>query len=220
MKTEATLNESREFAISRILNLNRAKLGVEIGVFKGKFSKAILDRWPGTLYMVDPWRPLGDEYFDASNHKMHVTAYSDTMEIIKGYEDRAFMIRALSEQAVNLFADNSLDYVYIDGNHAYSWVKEDLELWWPKLKSGGIMAGHDYLLVDWENNPKLDNDKDMHVYADNWRWQIANYYNPNNEISYAGIFGVNPAVHEFAEKHSVNYDLTEEWTSTFIIKKP
>ena len=93
MKTEATLNESREFAISRILNLNRAKLGVEIGVFKGKFSKAILDRWPGTLYMVDPWRPLGDEYFDASNHKMHVTAYSDTMEIIKGYEDRRSQIK-------------------------------------------------------------------------------------------------------------------------------
>ena len=220
MKIDYTIDQTREFEIARRLNQNNAKVGVEIGVFKGRFSKAILDRWPGTLYMVDPWRPLGDEYLDSSNHKMHASAYSDTMNSIKGYEDRAFMIRALSDQAVNLFADNSLDYVYIDGNHAYDWVKQDLEMWWPKLKSGGIMSGHDFLLVDWDNNPKNDNGKDMHVYADETKWQLANYYDPTFPIIHAGIFGVNPAVDEFAQKHGVDYDLTNEWTSTFIITKP
>jgi predicted O-methyltransferase YrrM len=220
IKNKITLNETRESAIARILNENDAKVGVEIGVFKGKFSKAILEKWPGTLYMVDPWRPLGDEYFDSSNHKIHTTAFSDTMDSIKGFEDRAFMIRALSNQAINLFQDDSLDYVYIDGNHAYDWVKEDIELWWPKLKSGGVLAGHDYLLVNWERNPKLKNNKDMHVYADGDKWQLTNYYDPNFRIKYAGIFGVNPAVHEFAESQGLDYDLTNEWTSTFIIRKP
>lgn len=220
MKSDFTIDQTREFEISRRLNQSGAKVGVEIGVFKGQFSKAILDRWPGTLYMVDPWRPLGDEYLDSSNHKLHATAYSDTMNAIQGYEDRAFMIRALSDQAVHLFADNSLDYVYIDGNHAYDWVKQDLELWWPKLKSGGIMTGHDYLLVDWNANPRNANGKDMHVYADEVRWSLANYYDPDMPIRHAGIFGVNPAVAEFAQQHGVDYDLTNEWTSTFIITKP
>jgi len=220
IKNEITLDETREDAIVRILNASGAKVGVEIGVFKGGFSKAILQGWEGKLYMIDPWRPLGDEYLDSSNHKLHATAYSDTMNSIKGLEDRAIMIRALSSQAVELFADNSLDYVYIDGNHAYDWVKEDLELWWPKLKSGGLMAGHDYLLINWNNNPTLENGKDMHVYADGHQWRVSNQFYEDSDIKYAGVFGVNPAVHEFAQKHNLDYDLTNEWTSTFLITKP
>jgi hypothetical protein len=41
--------------------------------------------------------------------------------------------------------DASLDYVYVDARHDYCGVKEDLEAWWPKLRRGGILAGHDYL---------------------------------------------------------------------------
>lgn len=42
--------------------------GVEVGTFKGEFSRQIVNNWNGTLYMVDVWRPLGEEYIDASNH--------------------------------------------------------------------------------------------------------------------------------------------------------
>lgn len=220
MKSELTVDKSREEAIIDILNQNDAKVGVEIGVFKGEFSKAILSGWNGRLYMVDPWRALGEEYLDSSNHAQHTSAYSDTMESIRGYEDRAIMVRALSNQAVDMFADNSLDYVYIDGNHAYSFVREDLKLWWPKLKSGGLMAGHDFLLLNWNDQLKLPNGKDLQVYSDGHRWAVANHYNPNSEIPFAGTFGVNPAVHEFATQHGVDYDLTREWSSTFLITKP
>ena len=44
-------------------------VGVEIGTFKGEYSKEILQRWDGTLFMVDVWNELGDEYIDSSNHK-------------------------------------------------------------------------------------------------------------------------------------------------------
>ena len=43
--------------------------GAEVGTFKGEFSRDIIRRWFGTLYMIDVWRGLGDEYEDASNHK-------------------------------------------------------------------------------------------------------------------------------------------------------
>jgi predicted O-methyltransferase YrrM len=207
-------------AISNILNKIGAKVGVEIGVFKGEFSRNILNKWNGTLYLIDPWRELSDEeYLDSSNHKNHQDAFAKTMESIRGIEDRAFMLRGLGEEMVHLFQDNSLDYVYIDGNHDYDHVKQDLELWWPKLKPGGLMAGHDYLLLDWNRQPKRENNKDINVWADGEQWSIANDEWCTDK-NYAGVFGVNPAVEEFVQQHNLQFDLTNEWTSSFLIIKP
>jgi len=143
------IDRDRVSFITELLNNRACKKGVEIGVFKGQFSRQLLENWDGTLYMVDPWRPLGDEYIDASNHKNHMDAYQETMDNIRGFEDRAFMFRGLGELVVDVFEDNSLDFVYIDGNHAYDWVKQDIQLWWPKLKKNGLLMGHDYILMDW-----------------------------------------------------------------------
>ena len=53
-------------------------------------------------------------------------------------------IRKLSMAAVNDFEDESLDAIYIDGNHRYDSVCNDINKWMPKLKNGGIISGHDY----------------------------------------------------------------------------
>ena len=53
-------------------------------------------------------------------------------------------IRLPSELAAKLYPNDSLDFVFIDGNHSYESVKLDIESWYPKVKSGGILAGHDY----------------------------------------------------------------------------
>ncbi len=187
--------------------------GVEIGVFKGQFTKHILDRWDGTLYLVDPWRALNEEeYLDSSNHANHNDAYSQTMQRIKGNEDRAFMIRALSNQAADLFPDNSLDFVYIDGNHAYEYVKMDLEIWWPKLKVGGIFAGHDYLPMDWFKDPNFaENGIDKHI----WHYPE----DKPDQLTYSGVFGVNPAVDEFAQKNGITFKVTNEYYGTFFAIK-
>lgn len=205
------VDHSREVLIPDMLNSMNLKIGIEIGVFKGNFSKTILEKWEGTLYLVDPWRPLGDEYIDASNHKNHQTAYIETMDNIGGYEDRAFMLRGLSEEIVNIFPENSLDFVYIDGNHKYDAVKQDMELWWEKLKPGGLFAGHDYLGLDWTTEGSLPNGKDKHI------WMSG----PESEESiYAGVFGVNPAVDEFCKKNNYELQVTQEWLGTwFIIKR-
>ncbi len=187
--------------------------GVEIGVFKGEFTKHILENWQGTMYLVDPWRELDEEeYADSSNHKNHSTAYLETMSRIAGNEDRAFMIRALSTQAASLFEDNSLDFVYIDGNHAYEWVKEDIQTWWPKLKKGGLFAGHDYIAMDWYNDPNfLENGKDKHI----WHYNEAT----PDHLEYSGVFGVNPAVDEFAEQNGLQIQVTNEFYGTFWVIK-
>jgi predicted O-methyltransferase YrrM len=201
--------ENRLDFLEKLNEISPLGKGVEIGVFKGQFSKDILSRWSGTLYMVDVWRPLGEEYEDASNHSAHINAYSETMENIKGLEKRAVMIRAESTKASEIFADESLDFVYIDGNHAYDFVVEDIKSWFPKLKKGGILSGHDYLDIDWYGDDAYaPNGKDKYIYI-----------NSVEEAFYAGIFGVNPAVDEFCRENNYELDVTCEWFGTWWIIK-
>ena len=212
MVNKSKLKVSREVAIPEILNKIGAKVAVEVGVFKAQFSKHLLKNWDGTLWLVDPWRAFekGEGYVDASNHKEHQTAYLEAMQNIEGYESRAFMLRGLSSDMASRFEDNSLDLVYLDGNHAYEWVKEDIELWWPKIKKGGVLTGHDYLDMDWKKGMWADNGKDKHI------WMTG----PEHEKQiYAGLFGVNPAVDEFAEVNNLTMVLTNEWLGTWIIEK-
>jgi hypothetical protein len=181
--------------------------GVEVGTFRGEFSKEIMENWEGSLYMVDVWRPLSnEEYLDASNHGNHENQiYGEAMNNIKGFEDRAVMVRASSEIASDMFEDNSLDFVYIDANHAYDYVVQDIELWYPKIKEGGYLCGHDYINMDWYNDPNFtENGKDKHIYSNNF---------------YHGVFGVNPAVDEFCEKNGYDSQVTKEWFGTWSLKK-
>jgi hypothetical protein len=183
--------------------------GVEIGTFKGEFAKEILkatDIIRNTIYLVDVWRGLGDEYLDASNHNIHTTAYADAMKSIEGYEDRAIMIRADSLNGSMMFQDEFLDFVYIDANHAYNYVKGDIAYWYSKVRKGGYLMGHDYIAIDWYNDPNfMENGKDKHIYA-------ANGF-------YFGVFGVNPAVDEFCKEHGYTLTITNEWFGTWMIQK-
>jgi autotransporter strand-loop-strand O-heptosyltransferase len=182
--------------------------GVEVGTFKGEFSKEILNNWSGTLFMVDVWKGLpNEEYSDVSNHNnFEHGVFHHAMNNIQGFENRAIMIRASSEVSSNMFEDNSLDFVYIDANHAYDYVVQDIRLWYPKVKPGGYLCGHDYIMtIDWYNDPNfLNNKKDKHMYAGK---------------SYIGIFGVNPAVDEFCEKNGYDLSITNEGHASWMIKK-
>ncbi len=118
-------------------------IGVEIGVERGHFSKVIL-QYCDKLYAIDAWQTY-------SKYREHVTQerldafYEETKERLKNFNCE--IIRKFSSEAVKDFEDESLDFVYIDANHSYESVKEDIELWKPKVKIGGILAGHDYMNV-------------------------------------------------------------------------
>lgn len=180
--------------------------GVEVGTFKGEFSKQLLNLWKGKLYMIDVWRPLGDEYIDASNHaNFEHGVYADAMDNIKGFEDRGVMIRSSSTIGSGIFSDEGLDFVYIDANHAYDFVKEDIIKWWPKVKPGGWLCGHDYVKINWwEDKHFHQNGIDKHI----WSGDI-----------YHGVFGVNPAVEEFCKETGNNCYITNEFFGSWFVKK-
>lgn len=126
---------------------NLIGFGVEVGTFNGWYAADLLHQWRGEkLYLVDAWRFL--EYWnDPMNaHKEEqCRRMVNTFESVYKFGRRVVMIRELSEDAVRLFPDGSLDFVYIDADHSFEGVSRDILLWQPKIKPGGILAGHDYL---------------------------------------------------------------------------
>ena len=129
--------------------MNLRGKGVEIGVAKGEYSEVILENSElSVLYSVDPWREHSeDQYKDLNNvaQQINENRYKSVSEYFKRYGERSKILRKTSEEASRIMEDNSLDFVYIDANHSYKACKDDIELWWPKLRKDGIFAGHDYL---------------------------------------------------------------------------
>lgn len=118
---------------------------VEIGVASGLFSEAMLDWGLQRLYLVDAWQKLdqtGDGGFEQSWHTANEKA---CRERLSRFGSRAVYLKGLSKRMCEKIPADSLDLVYLDGDHSYIGVMTDLMSYWPRLRSGGVMAGHDYL---------------------------------------------------------------------------
>lgn len=112
---------------------------VEIGVKAGANSLSILQNLPiKFLYMIDPMKAY------LSRNQKTVNKYLNTLreDVIDRY-DNCCLIKQRSFDAHTLIP-NELDFVYIDGDHEYSTVIQDIHLYYPKVRDGGILAGHDY----------------------------------------------------------------------------
>jgi hypothetical protein len=72
------------------------------------------------------------------------------MTRLKPFESVIDVKRMTTVEASRTVPDESLDYVYVDARHDYCATYEDIDTWWPKLKPGGILAGHDYLYAEQE----------------------------------------------------------------------
>jgi hypothetical protein len=121
---------------------------VEVGVANGDFSFSLLNTWDGKVHMVDCWANQDPaEYRDSfnTNDAEQAARYQGVLQKAARYDGRAVVHRLYSHQAAPLFADGQLSFVYLDGNHCLEAIRQDIALWWPKLRVGGIFAGHDYL---------------------------------------------------------------------------
>lgn len=117
--------------------------GAEVGVERGVYSEALCKANPNlSLYCVDRWMPL-------RNYRDHVSAsklegfYQEATQRLAPY--RATLIRKLSVEAAKDVPDGSLDFVYIDASHRLEHVIADLGAWSPKVRAGGVVAGHDFI---------------------------------------------------------------------------
>lgn len=118
-------------------------IGAEIGVYRGENALNVFRYLaPKLLILVDTWAELditSGEYTHCDENDFKI-AKNHLKEVS---ENRLKWIKKPSVDAVIEVPDGFLDWVYIDGNHSYKNVKEDIIAWTPKVREGGVIAGHD-----------------------------------------------------------------------------
>ena len=146
--------KNKQARVEFVKKLPRNAVAAEVGVLRGGFSEMILEHaTPKEFHMVDCWKhQTGNYVADPSNLKQHEMdeMYREVCEKFNDYENKNGVVadvhihREFSRDAVKIFDDHYFDWVYIDADHTYDAACMDLKWWWPKVKPGGVLAGHDY----------------------------------------------------------------------------
>jgi hypothetical protein len=147
-----TINKpNRTTELIRIIEENNYNSFIEVGVWEGANLIPIAKNFPKVkCYGVDSY-----DYMEYSNQlslkddKSYLlkseseNVYNKTLSYTKKYSN-FHLIRKSSSDAAKEFEQESVDLVFIDANHSYESVKNDIDLWLPKVKKGGVLSGHDY----------------------------------------------------------------------------
>lgn len=146
MRLERPIQPRQQELVRLIRTLEDDITGAEVGVLDGWSAEVLLRTFPRlNLWLVDAWKPfVGNCGLDNKDATYFENAYEAAQFWTRFAASRRFTLRQSSPNAALRFADASLDFVFIDANHTYEHVRDDIFAWWPKLRAGGIMAGHDY----------------------------------------------------------------------------
>lgn len=123
--------------------------GAEIGTDQGEYAEVLIDLIPNLhLSCIDPWKAAAYEPNEQpesrEDQEFFDKRYDETMRRLSG-APHLRIYRKTSMEALEHFDDNSLDFVYIDGNHDFLNVAQDMHYWLKKVRPGGILSGHDFV---------------------------------------------------------------------------
>jgi len=149
------LQRTAQVLINRIkAAVGTPKLGCEIGVHRGGTSKALMEAFPELLLMmVDPWLPypdarLGNVSLDTIRARMQ-----ESIDVTENVEQQRVLVLGTSDRVSKFVGRRLLDFVYIDGNHLYDSVFNDIAIWHPRVRRGGLVCGHDFNeAINWKRN--------------------------------------------------------------------
>jgi len=120
---------------------------VELGTHRGVFAANLIANWKGEkLVCVDTWAS-GYDVADPTSHSDRTADYKAAQQILHPFRSRTEIYRKDSVAAADRFSDGTVDFVYVDACHQEEATAQDLRAWWPKLRAGGILAGHDIVCL-------------------------------------------------------------------------
>lgn len=125
------------------------KRGAEVGVERAEFSREICENnMQLTMYGIDPYEKY-EEYREYSGQEEMDGIWDWANYVMRDHvsKGRFTFIRKRSMDALADIPDESLDFVYIDGNHEGDYPINDIAEWAKKVRKGGMVAGHDYVRV-------------------------------------------------------------------------
>ena len=144
---------TREDLGALLRDLNFTGNAAELGTRGGSFTRWVLQGWTrcDEYVQVDVWRQL-DNYTDTANNKngeqqkWRQRAHRALKDMTaRGFTRRGHQCAKLTSDCVKDYRDGYFDFIYVDARHDRLGVLQDLSEWWPKLRVGGLMAGHDYM---------------------------------------------------------------------------
>ncbi len=110
-------------------------------------SSTIIARYASTLYCIDPWIDGLVEtgsVIDSQFHYEEMSKVEVLFDAALAQSHNVIKIRGRSNDLAGVFGDFSVDFVYIDSLHSHEVVRNDIRRWWPKVKVGGHIGGHNY----------------------------------------------------------------------------
>eukprot|EP00747_Dinoflagellata_sp_TGD_P023441 gnl/TRDRNA2_/TRDRNA2_129810_c0_seq1.p1 gnl/TRDRNA2_/TRDRNA2_129810_c0~~gnl/TRDRNA2_/TRDRNA2_129810_c0_seq1.p1 ORF type:complete len:449 (+),score=50.60 gnl/TRDRNA2_/TRDRNA2_129810_c0_seq1:36-1349(+) len=166
-------------------------IGVEVGAQDGTYTRSLLEGWrhANLFVQIDRWVHSGAEGykdFANSNHALQMQHMFQACRIGRavvrqGWAGAVVQCRGDRLECARHFVDNSLDFVYLDARHDRGSVLQELQAYWPKLRPGGVMAGHDYTEQD-------DPDASQDPQATGQDWTL-NHADGTREISGRAVRG-------------------------------
>ncbi len=135
------------------------KTVAEIGVWKGDYAAAILDGVPSIerYVMIDPWARLPDwnKPFNVTPEEF-ADVYDEAMKKTEFASERIEVLRGRSKDVIGEIEDDSLDFVYIDGDHTLRGITIDLIKILPKVRHGGLIGGDDFTNNPWQHSAEFE----------------------------------------------------------------
>ena len=130
--------------LGSVLQAENFQHGIEVGVREGIFAHALLSRWRGakSYLLVDVWAQQKN-YADTSNDGDQEQVMRNALARLRSFPVQT--CRDFSVNCASKLQKGAYDFVYLDARHDYKGVLADLNAYWPLLRRGGIMAGHDYI---------------------------------------------------------------------------
>jgi hypothetical protein len=123
---------------------------VEIGIWKGKSIAYLAQRIKEAgkniqLFGIDTFEGTAEDYVLLEDDDLRSgNLYLEYSKIVEPYKNIITTIVGSSHTVFDQFRDNSIDFLFIDADHRYEGIKTDIYNWFPKVKLGGIISGHDY----------------------------------------------------------------------------
>lgn len=137
----------------------------EIGVNEGDFSENILSLCsPAKLVLIDVW--ASKRYHGGLFEKVK-NRFASQLE-----QGQIEIIRDLSFGAIASCQDNFFDWVYLDTDHTYETTRRELELLRPKMKKGGIISGHDYIIGNWNAGHRYGVMEAVREFCIRYNWEM------------------------------------------------
>jgi GR25 family glycosyltransferase involved in LPS biosynthesis/predicted O-methyltransferase YrrM len=189
---------------------------VEVGSWKGKSSAYMAVEIANSnknidFYCVDTW----EGSIEHKNNTEISMLYDIFLSNMKPVESYYTPLKMKSLDAVSRFGDHSLDFVFIDGSHEYEDVKEDIKAWLPKVKPGGILAGHDYYIegTDWFPGVKQAVNEELSGFETAekcWIFQVPNEITITEKLkNFPSVNFI--SIEESQERRDVLYEMFEKY---------